>query len=153
MSDKSSFPTCFTSSASSSPVPDAVIASNDDNKYVVIEALAGCGKTAFAAVERGNVHTYFDGTWTVRPAFVLDEGLQYTSISSSGDGKTLMASAENGHILLSNDYGDTTTPLTTVQEWQDVTLAADGLTGFAVAQNGFVYKYSAEGGILTNVLF
>jgi len=106
----------------------------------------------FAAVERGNVHTYFDGTWMARPAFVLEEGLRYTSVSSSGDGKVLMASADNGHILLSNDFGNTTTPLTTVQEWRDVTLASDGLTGLAVAQNGFVYKYSAGGGILTNVL-
>jgi len=111
----------------------------------------------FAAVERGNVYTYFDGTWTLRPAFT--SSLTYSSISSSGSGDVLMASEEGGRILLSTNRGNTSTQLIATvggaqvnqNQWEDVTLAVDGLTGLAVANVDFIYKYSAGGGILTSV--
>jgi len=108
----------------------------------------------FAAVERGNVHTYVDGTWTLRPAFA--SSLTYTSISSSGSGNVLMASVGGGSIYLSRDQGNARIELNATNGasqaesllWQDVTLSVDGLTGLAVANANFVYKYSAGGGIL-----
>jgi len=65
----------------------------------------------FAAVEGGNVHTYFNGTWALRPTFALGAGLSsnnsYSSISSSGSGKDLIATARDGRIFLSATYGET----------------------------------------------
>ena len=102
----------------------------------------------FAAVEGANVHTYYQGTWTKRDAFTAS--LPYSSISSSGSGNVLMASVDGGSVRISTDAGNTTTILSApAQAWKDVVLAADGLTGLAVANNGFVYKYSAGGGTLT----
>ena len=113
----------------------------------------------FAAVEQANVHTYFQGTWTKRDAFTASPStLSYSSISSSGSGNSIIACVDGGSVRISTDAGLTATvlPATTPagvsvgpQAWKDVVLAADGLTGLAVANSGNVYKYSAGGGTLT----
>ena len=102
----------------------------------------------FAAVEAGNVYTYNDTTWTKSS---VTTPLAYSSISSSGTGEDLMVSVDGGNIVLLSDYGNTSTQLINVQAWKDVVMAADGLTGLAVASNGHVHKYSAAGGMLAKI--
>ena len=100
----------------------------------------------FAAVGP-HVHTFYEGVWTQRTTTPQ----AHTSITSSGDGMTLMTCVQFGDVLLSSDFGVTWNAVanSSLQNWADVVLAEDGLTGLAVAYNGHVWRYASPGGLLS----
>lgn len=80
--------------------------------------------------------------WTPQPAA---GNRTWSSVASSADGSKLVASAANGQIYTSTDYGTNWTARASALNWASVASSADGVKLVAVVNGGQIYTSGNTG--------
>ena len=121
----------------------SVTSSSDGTK---LAAAVGSGPNLNRISPGGDIYTSTDSgvTWTNRTTGTSLAGLNWSSITSSGDGTKLAATVYDGDIYTSGDGGTTWTNITTGTSlsglnWDSLTSSADGAELAATVYGGEIW--------------